>query len=232
MSILTVAAAAAKKIGLDVPSALVGETDRTSIELLERITDSAEFIANGRDWQILRRIHTLTGDGTTTAFNMPSDYSRMLLKAQIWSSSLECPLSPISDSDKWLGLDVQDFDFVVNAWTIYGGQMHIKPALATAVTAKYFYISDLIYQDDDGTTNIGDIAADTDTFRLDEKLLELCVIWRWKASKGQAYAEAMADYEQRLARLVARDMGSRMLRMGALRVAEGITTAYPQAIDP
>lgn len=232
MSILTVAVAAAKKIGLDVPSALVGQTDRTSIELLDAIKDAAEFIANGRDWQVLRRIHTLTGDGTTTAWSLPSDYSRMLTKAQVWSSSLETPLSPIADSDKWLGLDVQDFDFVINAWTIYGGQMHIKPALASAVTAKFFYISELIYQDDDGSTNIADIAADTDTFRIDEKLLEMALIWRWKASKGQAYAEAMANYEQRLARLVARDMGSRMLRMGTVRIPDGVTVAYPQTIDP
>lgn len=231
MSLLTVAQAVSKEVGMEVPPALVGSTERELVELLHHIQDAAKFVANGHDWQVLKRVHTITGDGTTEDWDLPTDYDRMTAKSQVWSSSLETPLSPISDADKWLGLDVQSFDFVINAWTIYGGEMHIKPALATGVTAKFFYVSNLITTSSGGTNQIA-FAADTDTFRIDEKLLEYCAIWRWKAAKGQAYAEKMSDYNQRLARVVYRDRGSRMINIGEVRMPADVTIAYPEAIEP
>ena len=126
---------------------------------------------------------------------------------------------------------MQTFDFVVNAWTIYAGQMNIKPALATGVTAKYFYQSNLIVAPNSGSNKIA-FTADDDSFRLDERLLKLGIIWRWKELKGQSYAEPMADYEELKERLVARDRGSRMLRIGRVRMPSDVTTAYPQAITP
>lgn len=226
MSILTVAEKVAKRCGLTVPTAVVASTARTDVELAEVINDAAREIAEGHDWEILRTVATLTGDGSTTEFDLPSDYDRMLVKSQVWSSSLQTPLSPVRDSDEWLGIDVQSFDFVVNAWTIYSGKMHIKPALASAVTAKFFYVSNKIFASSGGTSQSA-LSADSDTFRLDEDLLAECAIWRWKQSKGQGYSEEMQDYERRKERLVARDRGSGMLRIGTVRLPKDVKTAYP-----
>jgi hypothetical protein len=231
MTVLSVAKEVSKVIGLTQPDVLTSSTDRQYVELLSIIQEMATRIARGYEWQKLSRIHTLTGDGTTEDWDLPSDYDRMLVKSQIWSSSLETPLSPISSLDKWLGMDVQSFDFVVNAWIIYGGQMHIKPALASAVTAKFFYQSNLIVAPNAGS-NKAVFDADTDTFRLDEQMLKLGSIWRWKEQKGQAYAEWMEDYEELKERLIVRDKGSRLLRVGGVRMPADVTMAYPQAIEP
>lgn len=229
MTILSVAQSACRVIGINEPDVLVGSTDRQYIELLMIAQEMAERIARGHEWQKLSRIHTLTGDGTTEDFSLPSDFDRMLVKSQVWSSVLECPLSPITDLDQWLGLDVQSFDFIVNAWTIYGGLMRIKPALTNAATAKFFYQSNLIVAPSSGD-NKTTFTADADTFRLDEQLLKLGVIWRWKEAKGQAYAEWMQDYEELKERLVARDKGSRMIRIGQVRMPADVTVAYPQTV--
>jgi|UniRef100_A0A6H1ZB64 hypothetical protein len=230
MTLLSVVQSVAKVVAVDVPDQVASSTDREHVELFALANEMAERIASGHEWQILSRIHTLTGDGTTEDFDLPSDYARMLVKSQVWSSSLETPLSPISDLDKWLGLDVQSFDFVVNAWIIYGGQMHIKPALASAVTAKFFYQSNLIVAPASGS-NKALFTADDDTFRLDERLLTLGMIWQYRAYKGVPYGEDMVNYESYLARLVARDKGSRMLRIGKVRMPSDVTVAYPQAIE-
>jgi hypothetical protein len=231
MTVLSAVVEASKFIGVDVPEVLFASTERENIELASLAQEMAERIANGHDWNVLARVHTITGDGSTTAFDLPSDYDRMLVKSQVWSSSLETPLSPVSDLDRWLELEVQSFDFVINAWTIYGGQMHIKPALATGVTAKFYYISDLIATPAIGA-NKAVFDTDTDTFRLDERLLKLGIIWRWKEAKGQPYAEWMADYEELKERLVSRDRGSKMIRVGKVRLPGDVTHAYPQAITP
>ncbi len=230
MTILSVAQKACKHIGLSVPDTLLSATAREYVELVSIAQEMADRIANGHDWQALSRVHTITGDGSEEDFDLPSDYDRMLYKSQVWSSSLQTPLSPILDLDTWLELDIRSYDFVVNAWTIYAGQMHIKPAMATAVTAKFFYISNLIVAPATGS-NKTNFTLDTDTFRLDERLLELGIIWRWKENKGQPYEEWMRDYEELKERLVMRDRGSKMLRVGRARLPADVTIAYPQVIQ-
>lgn len=229
MTVLSVAKDVCKVIGLAEPDALVSSTSREYVELAETMQEMADRIAEGHEWQVLSRIATITGDGTEEDHDLPTDYDRMLVKSQVWSSSLETPLSPISDLDEWLGMDVQSFDFVINAWTIYGGQMHIKPALASGVTAKYYYQSNLIFQPTSGA-NKAAFSSDDDTFRLDEGLWKLGVIYQWRMNKGQPYAENMADYEERKARLVTRDKGSRMIRIGRVRFPGDAKVAYPQSI--
>jgi hypothetical protein len=231
MTILSVAQDACKLIGVEVPTGLLASTDREHVELVAVATEMAQRIARGHQWQLFSRIHTITGDGTTEDWSLPSDYDRMPVKAQLWSSALETALSPITDIDKWLEMDVQSFDFVVNAWTIYGGQIHIKPALASGVTVKFFYQSNLIVAPEAGANKTG-FTLDTDSFRLDEQLLKLGIIWRWKESKGQSYAEWLDDFEELKERLVVRDKGSRVLRIGQPRMPSGVQVAYPQAITP
>ncbi len=229
MTILNVCKGVAPVIGLDIPTLVFTSTDREHIELAALANEMAERIASAHEWQKLSVEETITGDGSTTAWDLPSDYDRMLTKAQVWSSSLETPLSPISDRDKWLGLDVQSYDYVINAWIIYGGQMHIKPALASGVTAKYFYQSSLLVTPDSGS-NKAEFTLDSDVFRLNERLLKLGMIWQWRANKGLPYVEDMSTYERLLDKLGTRDKGSRMIRLGRVSRPRDVDIAYPQEI--
>lgn len=217
-------------IALEKPTAVFGSTTREHIELASLINEAGYMIADAHEWQTLNRIATITGDGTDEDFILPTDFSRMLDKSQLWSSSLETPLTPISDRDEWLGLDVQAFDFVINAWIIYGNEIHIKPALASAVTVKYFYQSHH-WARSAASANIDQFSADTDTFRLSERLLKLALIYKWREMKGLPYAENMADYQDLLAKLIARDKGSRIIRLGKAQMPRDAVFAYPQNIN-
>lgn len=231
MTVLSVAQEVSKVVGLEVPTELFSATNREMVELRGIVQEMADRIVSSYDWQLLSRIHSIAGDGSTISWDLPPDYARMLIKSQVWSTAIETPLSHIEGLDRWLGLDIQSFDFVINAWTIYGGQIHIKPALASTATAKFFYQSNLAIAPSSGS-NKTDFSADDDTFRLDERLLQLGTIWRWKAAKGQAYSEEMEDYEEAKERLIAKDKGSRILRVGEVRMPTDARIAYPQAISP
>ena len=216
-------------IALDKPTAVFGSATREHIELASLINEAGYMIADAHEWQTLNRIATITGDGTDEDFALPADFSRMLDKSQLWSSSLETPLTPISDRDEWLGLDVQDFDFVINAWIIYGNEIHIKPALASAVTVKYFYQGHH-WAKTAASANVDQFSADTDTFRLSERLLKLALIYKWREMKGLPYAENMADYQDLLAKLINRDKGSRIFRIGKAVMPRDAVFAYPQNV--
>ena len=231
MSLLTVfQQACTSGIALEKPSAVYGSTTREHIELANIANEMAAMIAASHEWQILNKIAVITGDGSAEDFALPADYDRQLDKSQLWSTSLETPLSPISDRDEWLGLDIKSFDFIINAWIIYGGEIHIKPPLASTVEVKYFYQSNLWGLN--GATPISEFTADTDTFRIDERLLKLGIIWKWREMKGLPYAEDLATYERLLAKLAMRDKGSRIYRLGKAQMPRDAIFAYPQDIVP
>tara|TARA_R110000823_G_scaffold10557_5_gene36784 strand:+ start:910 stop:1605 length:696 start_codon:yes stop_codon:yes gene_type:complete len=229
MTVLSAIQEATTVIGLTKPTGVFASVEREHIELADVANDIAERIANAHEWGDLTTLATITGDASTEDWDMPADYDRMLTKANLWSSSLETPLSHILDIDEWLGLEVQAFSHVINAWCKFGGQIHIKPALPDGVTAKYYYQSNLIVTPTAGA-NKARFTADTDVFRLDEQLLRLGIIYQWRANKGLPNAEDMANFEDRKEKLISRDKGSRILRVGRVRMPSGLKVAYPQNI--
>jgi hypothetical protein len=216
-------------IALEKPTAVFGSATREHIELASLINEAGYMIAAAHEWQTLNKIATITGDGSDETFALPADFDRMLEKSQLWSSSLETPLTPVSDRDEWLSLEVQAFDFVINAWIIYANQIHVKPALASGVTVKYFYQSHHWAQTS-ALANVDEFSADTDTFRLNNRLLKLALVYKWREMKGLPYAENMADYQDLLAKLINRDKGSRIIRIGRATMPRDAVFAYPQNI--
>jgi hypothetical protein len=230
MTVLSVIQSACTSgIALTRPTSVFGSSVREMLELAGMVQETAEMIASAYEWEALNRIATISGDGSDEDFDLPSDFDRMLDKAQLWTAELGTPLSPISDRDEWLGIDIQSFDFVVNAWIKYGGQIHIKPALAAAAEVKYWYQSNLLVAPNSGA-NKAEFDTDTDTFRLDERLLKLGLIWKWREMKGLPYAENMADYERALAKRIVQDKGSRIIRLGRVSMPGDLTVAYPKSI--
>lgn len=228
-SILRIIQDAAPFIGLTVPSSVYSSADREHVELQAICNQAALMIAKAHEWEALKGQETYTGDGTTEDFDLPTDYDRMLTKSQLWSSALETPLSHIISDDEWLRLDVQAFDFVVNAWIKYGGQIHIKPAPADGVTIRFFYMNSMFALDSGGAEK-SIFENDADLWRLDDELLKLAIVWLWKQSKGFPYGEDMTNYEMRKEKLISSDKGSRILAVGSRRLPAGVKIAYPQAI--
>jgi hypothetical protein len=230
MTILAVCQDAAAVIGLEVPTLVFGSTEREHVELGALANEMAKRIAfDTHDWTLLKTVATITGTGSAEDFALPSDYRRMLKKARLWpSSSPYSSLTHYPDADEWLGISVQAFTPVIGAWTLLGGRIAIKPTLASAATVKYMYLSNAIIAGADATQFI----ADEDTFKLDERVLKLGMIWQWRANKGVPYAEDMENYEAALAYAIGADKGSNILTIGTKRMSGADRTAYPGTITP
>lgn len=231
MTILSVIQDVAPVIGIAVPDAVFASTTREHVEIKSLANEMAVRIGKAHDWSLLRTLQTYTGDGSTEAFALPSDYLRMLKKANLWSSAYQTPLTHVLDTDRWLEMDIRAFDFVIGAWSMLGGNIEIKPTMATGVTAKFYYLTNKVVisnASEQKTT----FTADTDSFRLNERLLTLGMIWQWKANKGQSYGEDMANYEAALEQAIGEDKGSKVIRVGRARMPSDASTAFPQSITP
>lgn len=230
MTILTVVRGACIQCQLAVPDAVMASTTVEMIEMAELLQDCAVMIAQSAAWQLLRTVHTLTGDASTTSFALPSDYDWMPTGEQVWGTDIEAPMGHVPDTNEWLGLEIQDFVTVTGIWTIYGGQMHIRPAMNAGKYAKFFYQSNKIWTLASNSASAATPVADGDTFRLDERLLKLALTYRWKQAKGLPYAEELNDYETMRERLIARDRGAQRVVIGTARMPRGVSVAYPGTI--
>lgn len=229
MTLLSVIQDAAPYIGIDVPDQVMAATNRDMVEMKSVFKAMARRIAISYPWQKLATIATYTGDGSTEDFSLPSDFDWMPDDNQVWVSDNDTAIAKVMSQDEWLGLTVRDFSPTPSCWIIYGGQIHFKDALANTITAKHFYQSNLINDPASGS-NSATFTLDTDTFVLDEELLRLAIIYRWKQLKGQPYAEEMNDYEERKEKLIARDKGATILKAGGFRMPRGATLAYPGSV--
>ncbi len=226
MTLISVAKTVCRRVGIADPDIIAASTERKYVEILELANEMALRIARGYDWQDFSRVETMQGDGVTESFDLPGDYDRMPKKANVWSSRLQGPLNHINDLDEWLGLEVLAFDLAVNSWTMFDGKIHIKPVFAAGETGKYRYQHNQIIRGSNGTLKTK-FTADDDSFVLDEQLLQLGMIWQWRANKGQPYAEDMVNYETLLGRLVSRNKGSKIIASGHPRLPRGTRVAYP-----
>lgn len=204
MTALSVVTKTALKVGMEIPSVLFSSTDRTWVEMSSLLNECATDLADAFDWQALKRTATITGDNTSTDFPLPSDYSRMLRTANVWSSPYLWGMEHVTDTDRWLDYLELPYRPVTGAWTIYGNQFHILPELATGQTAKFMYITNQIVSGDKT-----EFSLDTDTFVLDEKLLQLCLTARWKEVKGYPSQTDLDAYQTELEFQMDKDGGSK-----------------------
>lgn len=219
---------AATKLSIAQPSALFSATDRTEVELREALIEAVDKILHAHNWKLLLTLETHNGDGSTTEFAKPSDYLKMPIDGQLWSSRYQAPLAYVTP-EEWLGLDVRSYDIVSGTWSLFGGNFVYKPALASTETVKFWYMSDEICANSGGTAKAA-FTADDDTFRLDDRVLELVFVWLWRSQKGLDYAEDMATAEIALARAIERDGGSQIIKQASSRRPQGIV-AYPWSVS-
>jgi hypothetical protein len=245
MSLLSVIRDVSLAVGVNPPVSMFSPSvqPRTQGELLSLANEMAQRIAyDTREWGRLKVVGTFTGDGTiippppdptgvlvgTTMFDLPANFKRMLLTANVWrSSNTQTPMVFISDADEWLNRRARGWISGLGEWTILGGQMHISPVMPVGENATYAYLDKNCIALGSGGT--GDaFMTDADTFLLGDRLLKLGMIWQWKANKGSPYAEDMGTYSDALTMAMGSDQPAPIIiGSGRLRGNQAYTGVAP-----
>lgn len=229
-SAIQIAQDAAYKLSIDPPASIYGSgADRTGQELGSVLNELQERIVRAHDWSLLKKRITYAGDGATEAFNLPADFLRMPKEGQVWSSRWQRPLMGVTPEDQ-LRLDVRQYDLITTNWTILGGQMVFKPALAVGEDATWFYVSKTAIQRAGGVFN-GNFEGDEDVFRLDDRVLELMLLAEMRMRKGFDYEMDMVTAQAALAQAIADDRGARIISQHSRRNIRA-NIAYPWEIVP
>jgi len=228
MTVLSAMQSAATRLIGRKPTTFFSSTQRFEQEIVDLANEVAKSIADDNDWQGLNRIHMITGDGTTTAFPLPSDYGRMLLDSNIYdSTSWAWGYQRIVRADDWLEFTIRDWAIITpGMWCLLQNQLQFVPAPSDQSTAKFLYITNNIVTDENGAEKTS-FTADSDTFSLSERLLTLGIIWRWREQKRMDFGTDQANYDALFSDLAGRDGGARpIIRNGRRNIYRG-TVGWP-----
>lgn len=231
MSFLTSAQSAAIRLGVNKPSAFFSGPGRFEQEIVDLANEVVTDIVKAHDWRSLVLQREMVGDGVTTAFDLPDDYDRMPKGADVGRMNWYT----------WGYVDAPDLNFwndLINGlaspspgyWIMLDNKMQFIPPVEENTTAEFYYISKAAIIDGDTQVRKNAFTKDSDTFVLDERLLTLGLIWRWRAMKRLDYSEDLQNYEIRLSQISAEDKGARAIRMGRQIVDWNAQFSYPRSL--
>lgn len=226
-TVLSIIQRASSEIGVNRPTSVFSQSDRTMVELQDVTNEMAEQIANAHEWQRLKTLQTFTGNGTTDKFPLPDNYGRMGKDQNVWSTRFDGPLEHITSTDEWLQLALRNYTLATGAWHIHGGFIDFFPVLEDGEQASLYYLSKEICESVGGTGQTA-FEADDDVFRLPERLLRLGIILHHRRKRGLPFDSG--SYGQAMVEEIARDGGSVVVRVGRGNSTGGARVAYPQAI--
>jgi len=223
MALLGIVQRMTRSLGLDVPSAVVGNTDSQIIQILELLNEEGEDLAARGQWEAMVVNNTFTQAAAALQGAMNSDICTngdfdYIVNDTMWNRTTQLPiLGPLSSQD-WQTLEAFPVTGPYQQFKIRGGKLYFDPVGANATDTIAFEYMSTSWCESSGGTGQSTWAADTDVGRLDENLMRLGLIWRWKKQKGLAYAEDFNTYERRVKQALGRDGGAPRLSLsGGIR---------------
>ncbi len=155
-------------------------------------------------------IKSITSVSGASVTGMSSGFS-YILNDTIWDRTLQRPVfGPLNPSHRQ-GLSASAVTGPYAEFFIRGGVLNTIPATTTA-TYAFEYKSDFWCENSTGQGQRKWL-ADTDIGRLDEFVMQLGLMWRWKKSKGFDYSEDFTTYEREVTNYMARDGGKLTINM-------------------
>ena len=215
MSLLTLVQSVCRAPGLtvQVPNAVATSGDNTILQLMGIANQEGKSLARRGAWQALENEATFTTVATAIQTALAANLS-YIINDTIWNRTLKTALyGPLSPADYQAQLAATS----VGPWARYrvrGGRILFLPTPTAGQTCVYEYITKAWCTDSTGATAKTALSADSDVSLLDEFIMEMGMVWRWKQGKGLDYAEDFAKYEYLVADALGRDGSKPILDAG------------------
>jgi hypothetical protein len=216
MSLLSIITGACEELSIAAPDSVIDATDGQTMQLLQLCSKDAKDLLRRFDWQALTKEASFTTSATeqqTTLSTVASDFFRMVDRS-MWDRTrawpIQGPVSPIS----WQQRKAAFAQVSPQFWfRIRGNAILFNPVPPSGNSIFFEYISSKWCQSSLGVAQT-DWAADTDTALIDEEILRLGVIWRWRKAEGLDYGEDMRTYELGLEAIFGSDGARGAIDMG------------------
>lgn len=197
------------------PTVAIASTDPQIIQLLALLNEEGQTLADETNWQAL----TLETSFTTVATEEQTTLSttapglKFIINDTIWNRTLRMPVFGPDSPQLWQQQLAMYYAGPWNQYRVRGDTIRFVPVPTAGQSCYFEYVTSNWVENAAGTTTYSAFNADTDVSLLDEQLLELGLIWRWKMAKGLDYAADYQKYERRVINAKARDASAPTLNL-------------------
>lgn len=218
MSLLTIIENVTEDLGIATPTTVINNTDRQIVQLLAIANREGRDLASRFGWSrlITEKTYTIISGRDQGAFNSTictgGDFD-YLVNQTMWNRTTDLPIvGPVSESDRQAFKAFSVTGPYQRYW-VQGGHLYLDPAPSGGDTLAFEYKSKFWCESSATSAGQSKWNDDSDLGRLDEDLMTLGIIWRWRQRKGLDYAEDMRTYETRVADAIVRDKSGRTLNL-------------------
>jgi hypothetical protein len=204
MPLLDIVRSVALKVGVTVPAVAVGSNDQNIQQIIGFANEAGQELAARYDWQELTRESTFTTVATESQGSITTITGQgfgWVLNETMWDRSTKRPVFGPKVAAEWQQLKAQ---FVNGPWTQYrirGNQVLFIPVPAAGDAIFFEWVSKF-WVANTAVPTIGTQQAygvDSDVSILDERLITLDTVWRYKQTKRLAYDE---DFDKAQAAII------------------------------
>ena len=217
MALLSIVQDSCDIIGIPRPSTVAAATNTLTRQMFSMVNEIGRELTDAAPWQALTREKTHTTLAAelqgTIASLMPGFHHKFYDTA--WNRTQIHFMGNPASARGWQALKARSVSGPYYDWRYRQGNVYFYPTPTAGETVAWEYLTTYWCQSS-GATDQSAFAADTDVGVLDERLIKLGLIWRYKASKGLPYAEDFRIYESAKDTAIANDGGMAVLRDGCM----------------
>lgn len=202
----------ARSLGIPVPTAVTSSTDEQVLQLLEFFNDIGAFIYDAREsanpWPELKTEHTFSTVVSQSDYTLPAGFNSMV-NDTFYNTTTRQPVGYPVTLEEWqvLSKSIVSGGVLLNYAMHLDGTLRIYPT-PSSIQAYSFWYNSKYWAKSSGGTPKTVFTADDDQFRLDDDLLRLGVLYRWRRSKGLDYGEEAMRFDDKLNKEKSKSTGS------------------------
>jgi hypothetical protein len=195
----------------------VGNADPKVIQMVELINEEGQELAARHNWQVLTQESTFTTVATesqgliTTIAGVDFNF---VVNETVWNRSRQRPLFGPLSASQWQTVKAQFAQSPWGQYRIRGNTFLIYPVPVAGDSIYFEWCTKYWCTDTTGVTGRSAMTVDTDIGKLDERLLTLGGIWRWKKAQKLDFEGDQEKYEIAVNDAIARDGSKPILSLG------------------
>jgi hypothetical protein len=198
---------AAREVGVEAPDTVISNTDENTVRLLAAAQTEGRRLGSRTRWPALRVEATFTSlaaelQGTLASIVSATYAFDHIIPDTFYNRTTGQKVTPLTSKDyQALKASVGG---IAPRFYIRGASLYLYPTPAAGETNAFEFIDKSFCQATGGGARKTAWSADTDVGLLDEDLMMLGVMWRWKKANGLDYGEDFNTYEDAVVLAVGR----------------------------
>jgi hypothetical protein len=213
--------------GIPRPAAIVGSQQQDHRQLLALANKEGRELGRRTTWQALTGEHSFIAVANEEQPSGLLDQAAFIINETLYNRTRQRRVVGPVDAVDWQMQKATTTTLVDEQFRIRGSMLLLMPVPQAGDEYAYEYVTKRFVTNAGDTLQRESFAADTDVALIDEWLITLGVVWRWKNAKGLDYGEDFRTYDKEVTEAIARDGARRTLNFGYGRAPPGPYLVLP-----